>query len=70
MNLFDSRHKAHSTNTHSSQCRLIKTYRTEGFIATLNAESQGYRHFLNRSFATALEPEPQDYRHIINTIVH
>ena len=58
MDLFDSRHEAHSTNTHSAQGRLIKTHSTERFTAALEAESQGYRHFLNRRFATALEPEP------------
>jgi len=44
--------------THTAQGRLIKTHSTERFTAALEAESQGYRHFLNRRFATALEPEP------------
>jgi len=65
---FDSIDEVHSTNTYSAQRMLIKTDKTERLTALLQVESQGYRHFLNKSFATALEPEPQDYRHILNTI--
>jgi len=49
--------------TFSAQRRLIKTDKTERFATTLEAESQGYRHFLNRTFCngvggktTALQP--------------
>jgi len=37
---------------------LIKTYKTERFTTALEAEPQGYRHLLNRTFCMALESEP------------
>jgi len=33
--------------TQSAQCRLVKTDTTEQFIASLEVEQQGYRHFPN-----------------------
>jgi len=33
--------------TQSAQCRLVKTDTTEQFIASLEVEQQGYRHFRN-----------------------
>jgi len=34
-------------HTQSAQCRLVKTDTTEQFIASLEIEQQGYRHFPN-----------------------
>jgi len=43
---------------------LKETHKTEVFTTALEAESEGYRHFLTERFETALEVEPQGYRHI------
>jgi len=37
-----------------AQRRLIKTDKTERFTTALEAESQGYRHFLNRTFCNGV----------------
>jgi len=41
-------------HTFSAQRRLIKTYKTECFTMALEAESQGYRHLLNRTFCNSV----------------
>jgi len=49
---FASRHEVHSTSIHSTQRRSIKT---EYFTTALKlAESQGYRHFRNRTFCNGV----------------
>jgi len=39
--------------TQSAQCNLIKTDTTERLIASLEAEPQGYRHFITLLFANS-----------------
>jgi len=52
--IFARRHEVHDTNTRSTQRRLIKTYKTERFTTALEAESQGYRYLLNRTFCNGV----------------
>jgi len=41
-------------HTLAAQGRLIKTHGTESFTTALEAESQGYRHLLNRMFCNGI----------------